>query len=98
MIVEFGLVSRRTATSRDVSFNLMRDRKLLFRKGPMPDVPVATRAPVMLSTVIHSIHRLRGQEGGLPGNLELMKSRPDQKIDAAVALMMAIGRATVEDE
>jgi phage terminase large subunit-like protein len=34
----------------------------------------------------------------LPGNLELMKSRPDQKIDAAVALMMAIGRATVEDE
>ena len=26
------------------------------------------------------------------------KSRPDQKIDAAVALMMAIGRATVEDE
>jgi len=54
---------------------MTRDRKLLFRKRPMPDVPVATRAPVMLSTVIHSIHRLRGQEGGLPGNLEPMKSR-----------------------
>jgi phage terminase large subunit-like protein len=26
------------------------------------------------------------------------KQRPDQKIDAAVALMMAIGRAMVEDE
>jgi hypothetical protein len=26
------------------------------------------------------------------------QSRPDQKIDAAVALMMAIGRAMVEDE
>ncbi len=52
----------------------------------------------MLNAVIHSFHRLRGQEGGLPGNLEPMKSRPDQKIDAAVALMMAIGRAMVEDE
>jgi phage terminase large subunit-like protein len=26
------------------------------------------------------------------------KCRPDQKIDAAVALMMAVGRAMVEDE
>jgi phage terminase large subunit-like protein len=26
------------------------------------------------------------------------KSRPDQKIDAAVALMMAVGRAMVEDQ
>jgi phage terminase large subunit-like protein len=32
------------------------------------------------------------------GNLYPTKSRPDQKIDAAVALMMAIGRAMVEDE
>ena len=32
------------------------------------------------------------------GNLYPTKSRPDQKIDAAVALMMAIGRAVVEDE
>jgi phage terminase large subunit-like protein len=32
------------------------------------------------------------------GNLYPTKSRPDQKIDAAVALMMAMGRAMVEDE
>ena len=32
------------------------------------------------------------------GNLYPTKSRPDQKIYAAVALMMAIGRAMVEDE
>jgi phage terminase large subunit-like protein len=31
-------------------------------------------------------------------NLSPTKSRPDQKIDAAVALMMAMGRAMVEDE
>ena len=31
-------------------------------------------------------------------SLEPMKSRPDQKIDAAVALMTAICRAMVEDE
>ena len=32
------------------------------------------------------------------GNLYPTKSRPDQKIDAAVAMMMAIGRAMVVDE
>jgi len=32
------------------------------------------------------------------GNLYPTKTRPDQKIDVAVALMMAIGRAMVEDE
>jgi len=32
------------------------------------------------------------------GNLSPTKSRPEQKIDAAVALMMAIGRAMVVDE
>jgi phage terminase large subunit-like protein len=32
------------------------------------------------------------------GNLYPTKARPDQKIDAAVALMMAMGRAMVEDE
>jgi phage terminase large subunit-like protein len=32
------------------------------------------------------------------GNLYPTKSRPDQKIDAAVALMMAVGRAMVEDQ
>jgi phage terminase large subunit-like protein len=32
------------------------------------------------------------------GNLYPTKARPDQKIDAAVALMMAIGHAMVEDE
>jgi phage terminase large subunit-like protein len=32
------------------------------------------------------------------GNLYPTKSRPDQKTDAAVALMIAIGRAMVEDE
>jgi phage terminase large subunit-like protein len=32
------------------------------------------------------------------GNLCTTKSRPDQKIDAAVTLMMAMGRAMVEDE
>ena len=32
------------------------------------------------------------------GNLYPTKQRPEQKIDAAVALMMAIGRAMIEDE
>jgi phage terminase large subunit-like protein len=32
------------------------------------------------------------------GNLYPTKQRPEQKIDAAVALMMAMGRAMVEDE
>jgi phage terminase large subunit-like protein len=32
------------------------------------------------------------------GNHHPTKSRPNQKIDAAVALMMAIGRAMVEGE
>jgi phage terminase large subunit-like protein len=32
------------------------------------------------------------------GNLYPTKSRPDQKIDAAVVLLMAIGRAMVVDE
>ena len=32
------------------------------------------------------------------GNLYPTKQRPEQKIDAAVALMMAVGRAMVEDE
>jgi phage terminase large subunit-like protein len=32
------------------------------------------------------------------GNLYPTKSRPDQKIDAAVAAMMAIGLAMAEDE
>jgi phage terminase large subunit-like protein len=31
-------------------------------------------------------------------NLYPTKQRPEQKIDAAVALMMAMGRAMVEDE
>jgi phage terminase large subunit-like protein len=31
------------------------------------------------------------------GNLYPTKSRPDQEIDAAVALLMAIGRAMIED-
>jgi phage terminase large subunit-like protein len=35
---------------------------------------------------------------GRRGNLYPTKSRPDQKIDTAVALMMAVGRAMVEDE
>ena len=32
------------------------------------------------------------------GNLYPAKPRPEQKIDAAVALMMAVGRAMAEDE
>jgi phage terminase large subunit-like protein len=32
------------------------------------------------------------------GNLYPTKQRPEQKIDAALAVMMAIGRAMVEDE
>jgi phage terminase large subunit-like protein len=32
------------------------------------------------------------------GNLYPTKQRPEQKIDAAVALMMAMGRAMTEDE
>ena len=31
------------------------------------------------------------------GNLSPTKQRPEQKIDAAVALMMAVGRAMAED-
>ena len=31
------------------------------------------------------------------GNLYPAKQRPEQKIDAAVALMMAVGRAVAED-
>ena len=31
------------------------------------------------------------------GNLYPAKQRPERKIDAAVALMMAVGRATAED-
>ena len=31
------------------------------------------------------------------GNLYPAKQRPEQKIDAAVALMMAVGRAMAED-
>ena len=31
------------------------------------------------------------------GNLPPSKQRPEQKIDAAVALMMAVGRAMAED-
>ena len=42
--------------------------------------------------------------GNIAGKAELRgnpcptKQRPEQKIDAAVALMMAVGRAMVEDE
>ena len=32
-----------------------------------------------------------------PGNLYPAKQRPERKIDAAVALMMAVGRAMAED-
>jgi hypothetical protein len=32
------------------------------------------------------------------GNLYPMKSRPDRKMDAAIMLKMAVGRAMVEDE
>ena len=32
------------------------------------------------------------------GNLYPTKTRPDQKIDAAIALMMAIGRVMTDDE
>jgi phage terminase large subunit-like protein len=32
------------------------------------------------------------------GNLYPTKQRPDQKIDAAMAVMMPLGRAMVEDE
>jgi len=38
-----------------------------------------------------------GKAGRL-GNLYPTKGRPDRKIDAAVAVMMAVGRAMVEDE
>ncbi len=41
-----------------------------------------------------------GKAAGRPdrrGNLYPAKQRPEQKIDAAVALMMAVGRAMAED-
>jgi phage terminase large subunit-like protein len=37
-------------------------------------------------------------KGDRRGNLYPTKQRPEQKIDAAVALMMAMGRAMIEDE
>ena len=43
---------------------------------------------------------VRGQLVGRPdrcGNLYPAKQRPEQKIDAAVALMMAVGRAMAAD-
>jgi phage terminase large subunit-like protein len=47
----------------------------------------------------HMVHRQRRRQGGEPRrNLYPTKSRRDQKIDAAMALIMAIGRAVVEDE
>ena len=39
----------------------------------------------------------RGRQAGPAGNLYPAKQRPEQKIDAAVALMMAVGRAMAED-
>ncbi len=42
-----------------------------------------------------------GNVAGKPdrrGNLYPAKQRPEQKIDAAVALMMAVGRAMAEDD
>jgi hypothetical protein len=42
----------------------------------------------------HEVYR----KGGRRGYLYPTKSRADQKIDAAVALMIAMGRAMVEDE
>jgi phage terminase large subunit-like protein len=46
------------------------------------------------------LHALVGNVVGRPdrrGNLYPAKQRPEQKIDAAVALMMAVGRAMAED-
>ena len=39
----------------------------------------------------------RAGRADLRGNLHPAKQRPEQKIDAAVALMMAVGRAMAED-
>ena len=47
---------------------------------------------------IVSVHRQCRREGGPAWQSISTKSRPDQKIDAAVALMMSIGRAMVEDK
>jgi phage terminase large subunit-like protein len=40
----------------------------------------------------------RGGQSGPAGNLYPAKQRPEQKIDAAVALMMAVGRAMAEGD
>jgi phage terminase large subunit-like protein len=44
------------------------------------------------------VPRQCGAQGRSEGNLYPANLRPDQKIDAAVAVMMALGRAMVEDE
>ena len=44
------------------------------------------------------VHRQCVGKADRCGNLYSTKSRLDQKIDAAVALMMAIGRSMLEDE
>ena len=48
-----------------------------------------------------AVSRRLGNVVGKPdrrGNLYPSKQRPEQKIDAAVALMMAMGRAMIEDD
>jgi phage terminase large subunit-like protein len=61
---------------------------------PEPVVPACCRQGPVLTCCISNVISKADRRG----NLYPTKSRPDQKIDAAVALMMAIGRAMVEDE
>jgi phage terminase large subunit-like protein len=49
------------------------------------------------AATVARIARPRCCKRGRRGNLYPAKQRPEQKIDAAVALMMAAGRAMAED-
>ena len=70
-----------------------------FHAGDWPDLTggVGHPGPLKRASSIKFAAALLGK-ADRRGNLYPTKTRPDQKIDVAVALMMAIGRAMVEDE
>ena len=72
-----------------------------FGIAPHPKLAVsllASREQVKINTVTHLLRRPCGVGRVKHGMANPTKSEPDQKIDAAVALLMAVGRAMVEDE
>jgi phage terminase large subunit-like protein len=65
------------------------------RAGRGDSLPAATHdgSPVLTWCIGNVVGKADSR-----GNLHPTKNRPDQKIDAAVVVMMAVGRAMVEDE